>query len=295
MDLLNYKDIEMNKLIKLFTFSAIAFSSQYTLALEPLLKNEKWLFGDWNGKRQLLEEQGYKFDINFMNQTAALLDGGISDNHQTRNANQLWIGSEFDLEKIANLNNTTASFAISKRDGRNLADDIGMQGSPMEIYGRGGIWRLSQAWIKSSFLNNKFDVKIGRMGTSEDFNSSHCEFQSLILCGDLVGKSQGSVWYGAPVSGWAFNIKYHFSPEWSFGIGTYENNPKNLSDSKEAGFNLGMKDTKGILVPIELALKTNKFNQLNGNYKIGGFVTTHKYEDIKLENYNENRVCCTNI
>jgi porin len=279
----------MNQLLKFFTFSVAFVSSQHVLAIDPLATDTTWLFGDWNGNRQKLADQGYSFDINVMNQTATLLDGGASNNHQTRNANQLWIGSKFDLEKITNWKNTTAALAITKRDGHNLATDIGMQGSPTEIYGRGGIWRLSQAWIKSNFFDHKLDIKVGRMGISEDFNSSHCEFQSLTLCGDQVGKSQGSVWYGAPVSGWAFNLKYHFSPEWTIGLGAYENNSKNVSTTKSAGFNLGLKDTKGVLIPIELLFKTNKFNQLDGHYKIGGFITTHKYQDITLSNEVNNQ------
>nr|WP_227515663.1 carbohydrate porin [Acinetobacter qingfengensis] len=262
--------------------STLLLSSE-VMANEPWSQDRQWLLGDWNGKRQQLEDLGYRFNLSIMNQTATILDGGKS-NHQTRNANQLGLGVNFDLSKIADWKNTTAALTITKRDGRNLASDIGMNGSPTEIYGRGNIWRLTQAWIKSGFIDNTLQIKIGRMGMSEDFNGSHCEFQSLILCGGQVGKSQGDVWYNGPVSGWAMNAKYHFSPEWSIAAGVYENNPENLRTDKKANFNLDTSAGKGVLVPVELAWKTQRMNGLTGEYKLGGFYTTHDYANVDDSN-----------
>ena len=277
----------MKNIAKLSFISAAVLLSHTALANDFWSQDRQWLLGDWNGKRQQLAEQGYTFNLNVMNQTATILDGGLSDNHQTRNANQVFLGANFDLNKIAGWENTTAALAVTKRDGRNLAKDIGMQGSPTEIFGRGNIWRLAQAWVKTGFLDNTLQVKAGRMGMSEDFNGSQCEFQSLILCGGQVGKSQGDVWYNGPVSGWAINAKYRFAPEWTFGLGVYENNPKNLTDTKSAGFNLSTKDANGVLIPVELAWKTKQVNQLPGEYKLGGFYTTHKYTDVD-QSHDEN-------
>ncbi|CAM4114355.1 carbohydrate porin [Acinetobacter pragensis] len=154
--------------------SLIAMVNVQAAANEAWSPDRQWLFGDWNGGRQQLEEQGYKFNVTVMNQTASLLDGGKSDSHQTRNANQVALGANFDLNKIAGWQDTTAAITVTKRDGKNLAQDIGMKGSPTEIYGRGNIWRLTQAWIKTGFIDNTLQVKLGRMGMAEDFNSSHC-------------------------------------------------------------------------------------------------------------------------
>lgn len=260
--------------------ASILGCSHAALANEFWSSDRQWLFGDWNGERTALEQQGYKFNVNVMNQTAMVIDGGNSDRYKTRNANQVALGVQFDLAKIANWQNTTAAITVTKRDGRNLANDIGMNGSPTEIYGRGNIWRLSQAWIKHGFLDNTLQVKAGRMGMSEDFNGSQCEFQSLILCGGQVGKSQGDVWYNSPVSGWALNAKYQFAPEWNIGLGIYENNPDNLRTDKSVNFNLDTDERKGVLIPVELAWKTNQLNGLSGEYKLGGFMTTHDYTKV---------------
>ena len=260
--------------------SLIAMVNVQAAANEAWSPDRQWLFGDWNGGRQQLEEQGYKFNVTVMNQTASLLDGGKSDNHQTRNANQVALGANFDLSKIAGWQDTTAAVTVTKRDGKNLAQDIGMKGSPTEIYGRGNIWRLTQAWIKTGFIDNTLQVKLGRMGMAEDFNSSHCEFQSIILCGGQMGKAQGDVWYNGPVSGWAANVKYRLAPEWTIGAGVYENNPENTEEKDNANFNLSTDRANGVMVPVELAWKTKKINDLADEYKIGGFWSSKDYEKI---------------
>lgn len=276
---MNALNINSSKKIASFSF-LLAIISSGVYANEPWSQDRQWLFGDWGGTRSHLEEQGYKFNLSWMNQTATLIDGGKTDSHPTRNADQLTLGANFDLNKIANWENTTAAFTITKRGGDNIANDIGMKGSPTEIYGRGTIWRLTQAWIKTRFIDNALQVKIGRMGMAEDFNSSQCEFQSLILCGGQIGKAQGDVWYNGPVSGWAANVKYTIAPEWTIGAGIYANNPENTEEKKNLNFNLSTNEAKGTLIPVEIAWKTTRVNQLSGEYKLGGFLSTEDYQAV---------------
>ena len=179
---------------------------------------------------------------------------------------------------------------MTKRDGNALTlerikDPRSSQlGNAQEIYGRGKIWRLSQAWVKKGFIDNTVQVKFGRMGMSEDFNSSQCEFQNLLLCGGQLGKSIGSIWYNSPVGVWAANVKYQFAPEWTLGVGVYEVNPDNIkTESNSDGFNLDMNNVKGATIPVELAWKPKlvAFNGLPGEYKVGALYSTAEANDIK--------------
>ena len=179
---------------------------------------------------------------------------------------------------------------MTKRDGNALTlerikDPRSSQlGNAQEIYGRGKIWRLSQAWVKKGFVDNTVQVKFGRMGMSEDFNSSQCEFQNLLLCGGQLGKSIGSIWYNSPVGVWATNVKYQFAPEWTLGVGVYEVNPDNIkTESNSDGFNLDMNNVKGATIPVELAWKPKlaAFNGLPGEYKVGALYSTAEANDIK--------------
>ncbi|CAM0660744.1 carbohydrate porin [Acinetobacter baumannii] len=280
----------MPNVMKLSVLTIAVLGSQFALANEPWSQDRQWLLGDWNGKRQQLEQQGYKFTASIMSQSATNLDGGYNDSNTFENAAQLSLGANLDLEKIAGWKDTTASLVVTKRDGNALTlerikDPRSSQlGNAQEIYGRGKIWRLSQAWVKKGFVDNTVQVKFGRMGMSEDFNSSQCEFQNLLLCGGQLGKSIGSIWYNSPVGVWAANVKYQFAPEWTLGVGVYEVNPDNIkTESNSDGFNLDMNNVKGATIPVELAWKPKlaAFNGLPGEYKVGALYSTAEANDIK--------------
>jgi porin len=44
-------------------------------------QDRQWLLGDWNGQRQQLEKDGYKFTAAIMSQSATNLDGGYNDDN----------------------------------------------------------------------------------------------------------------------------------------------------------------------------------------------------------------------
>lgn len=270
-------------------FSVGLLSCQISLANHFLSQDRQWIFGDWNGQRQALESKGYKFNASIVSEAATNLNGGYNDEQAVRNAGQLTLGANFDFNKIAGWKDTTAALTVTKRKGDALTvarikdPRTSTLGNSQEIVGRGEIWRLSQAWIKTGFADNTVQFKIGRMGASEDFNGSHCEFQSLLLCGGQLGKSMGSVWFNGPVSVWAANVKYQFLPEWTVGLGVYEINLDNVkTKSDRDGFNLDMNNVDGVLIPMELAWKPKlaMFNHLPGEYKFGAVYSTAEANDI---------------
>ncbi|EPG37434.1 porin [Acinetobacter colistiniresistens] len=276
-------------LLKLSCLPVAVCAGQSSFADQPWSPERQWLLGDWNGQRQQLEKEGYKFTASIMSQSATNLDGGYNDDNAFKNAAQLSLGANFDLEKIAGWKDTSASLLITKRDGNALTLDrikdprSSALGNSQEIYGRGKIWRLSQAWVKKGFVDNTVQFKIGRMGMSEDFNGSQCEFQNLLLCGGQLGKSIGSIWYNLPVGLWGANVKYQFAPEWTLGVGVYEVNPDNIkTDRNRDGFNLDMDHVKGATIPVELAWrpKLAAFNGLSSEYKIGALYSTAEANDI---------------
>ncbi|MCU4582816.1 carbohydrate porin [Acinetobacter gyllenbergii] len=276
-------------LLKMSCLAVAICATQSSFADQPWSSERQWFLGDWNGQRQQLEKEGYKFTASIMSQSATNLDGGYNDDNAFKNAAQLSLGANFDLEKIAGWNDTSASLLITKRDGNAVTLDrikdprSSALGNSQEIYGRGKIWRLSQAWVKKGFVDNTLQFKIGRMGMSEDFNGSQCEFQNLLLCGGQLGKSIGSIWYNLPVGLWGANVKYQFAPEWTLGVGVYEVNPDNIkTDRNRDGFNLDMDHVKGATIPVELAWrpKLAAINGLSGEYKIGALYSTAEANDI---------------
>ncbi|PBM07223.1 porin, partial [Pseudomonas aeruginosa] len=203
-------------------------------AAEAFSPNSKWMLGDWGGKRTELLEKGYDFKLEYVGEAAANLDGGYDDDKTGRYTDQFALGVHMDLEKILGWKATEFQFTVTERNGKNLSNDrigdprAGHISSVQEVWGRGQTWRLTQLWLKQQYFDGALDVKFGRFGEGEDFNSFPCDFQNLAFCGSQVGNWAGSIWYNWPVSQWALRVKYNFAPDWYVQVGAYEQNPSNL-------------------------------------------------------------------
>ena len=236
-----------------------------------------WMLGDWNGQRSALQQKGYDFSFGYTGEMATLLDASHSSSHGTEYADQFAFGTHFDLDKILGWQDTEAQITITQRNGRSLSQTSdaleGHLSSTQEVWGRGQTWRLTDLWIKKKFMDQKLDIKVGRFGEGEDFNSFDCDFQNLALCGSQVGNGVGDQWYNWPVSQWAARVKYNLRPDLYAQVGVYEYNPENLERGK--GFNLSTDGSHGAIIPAELVW-TPKIGaqKLPGEYRAGYYYST---------------------
>ena len=207
--------------------------AQAAAAFDP---NSPWMLGDWNGQRTALQAQGYDFSFGYTGEYAGILASKNTSTHGSAYTGQLALGTHFDLNKILGWQDTEAQITLTYRDGQSLSEHspalAGHLSSVQEVWGREQTWRLTDLWIKKKFLDQKLDVKVGRFGEGEDFNSFDCDFQNLALCGSQVGNWVGDQWYNWPVSQWAMRVKYNLQPDLYTQIGVYEYNPENLDRGK---------------------------------------------------------------
>ncbi|SPL70249.1 carbohydrate porin [Acinetobacter stercoris] len=240
----------------------------------------QYLFGDWNGKRAELEKKGIKFDANISLDTAYLADGGRNSGDEPTYASQLWLGSTFDMEKLAGWNDTVVRAIITARQGqstsiRDLQDPAAPQFANVQAnYGRGNTKsRLSELSIEKNFMDKALSIKAGRLGLGTDFNLMACDFQSTAFCSAQNGKWAGGIWYNIPVSQWGARVKYHITPEVFTQIGVYQYNPKNAREGQ--GWTLNFKGDDGITIPVEAVWQPKHgLNNLPGSYRIGGMYNT---------------------
>lgn len=270
--------------LKLFLVLLSLGSTELVCAEQAFSSESKWMLGDWNGKRSALAEQGYDFSVTYSGQAATILDTSINSNKDTGYADQWSFTADLDLSKILNWDDTQAFINITKRDGNQIENKDNILSSHIsqvqEVYGRGQTWRLTDLWIKKSFLNNELDIKVGRFGEGEDFASLDCEFENLALCGGQIGHWSGDQWYNSPVSQWATRLKWNISTELAAQIGVYEVNPENLKRSK--GFNLSTNGSEGALIPIELIWKPVFTEQkLTGEYRFGYYYSTVDAKNVQ--------------
>jgi porin len=242
-----------------------------------------WMTGDWGGARTELLEKGYDFSLEYVGEVGSNLDGGYNDDTTARYSDQFALGVKMDLEKILGWKDAEFKLAITERSGRNISNDrigdprAGTLSSSQEVWGRGQTWRLTQMWYKQGYFDDKLNVKIGRFGPGEDFNSFPCDFQNLAFCGSQVGNWVGNIWYNWPVSQWALRIKYNITPEVYAQVGVFEQNPSYLETGN--GFKLSGSGTKGMILPVELVW-TPKLNDLPGEYRLGYYYSTAKADDV---------------
>lgn len=245
--------------------------------------NSPWMLGDWGGLRTELLDKGYDFSFEYVGEVGSNLHGGYNNDKTARYSDQFAVGVDMDLEKILGWHDTEAKLTITERSGRNISNDrigdprAGTLSSSQEVWGRGQTYRLTQMWIKQKYFDGALDVKVGRFGEGEDFNTFPCDFQNLAFCGSQVGNWAGSIWYNWPVSQWATRIKYNITPEFFAQVGVYEQNPSELD--RENGFKLSASGTKGMILPVELVWSP-KVNDLPGEYRLGYYYSTAKADDV---------------
>jgi porin len=242
-----------------------------------------WMLRDWGGTRTELAERGYDFTLGYVGEMGSNLHGGYDHDKTARYSDQFTLGTHLDLQKILGWHATEFQLTVTERHGDNISNDrindprVGGFTSAQEVWGRGETWRLTQLWIKQQYFDGALDVKIGRFGEGEDFNSFPCDFQNLAFCGSQVGNWVGGIWYNWPVSQWAMRVKYRLSPELYAQVGAYEQNPSNLESGN--GFKLSGSGTQGAVLPIELVW-TPTFSGLKGEYRAGYYYSSAKATDV---------------
>ena len=244
-----------------------------------------YLSGDWGGQRQQLAAQGVVFNFGYGSQLAHNFSGGTD--HLTRYTDQWEFGTTLDLDKRWGWQGTTFQFTMTDRNGRNLgADaDIGNNMLIQEVYGRGQTWHLTQLWLNQKLLEERLELKFGRMTVGEDFFSFSCDFQNLSFCSAQPGNLVGSYWVNWPTSQWAARVKYHSSNDSYLQLGVYQVNPKYVDDdyARHNGWKPNNPSgTTGALIPLEAGWQP-RWRGLPGIYKIGAWYNTSNGDDLYLD------------
>ncbi len=243
----------------------------------------QYLFGDWNGKRTELANQGIKFEANLMSDTAYLADGGRDDGQDPLTSAQLWLGTQLDMGKLAGWNDVTVRAVMTARQGQSTSiRDLQDQNAPQlanvqGTFGRGNQdSRLSELSIEKNFKEQGISVKAGRLGLGMDFNVMACDFASTAFCAAQMGKWQGTIWMNTPVAQWGARVKQQLNPEVAVQVGVYEFNPDNGNGAKEGqGWSLDTDNADGVSIPIEVIWTPKQaVNGLPGSYRVGGMYNT---------------------
>ena len=270
----------MKKLsLALLPFMVAMTSAQAESAFDP---QGQYLFGDWDGKRTELAQQGIKFEANILTDTAYLAEGGRNEGADPLTSAQLWLGTQLDMEKLAGWDGVTVRAVATARQGqstsvRDLQGNAPHMANVQGTFGRGNQdSRLSELSIEKTFKDQGLSIKAGRLGLGMDFNVMACDFASTAFCAAQMGKWQGNIWMNTPVSQWGARVKQRLNPEVAVQVGVYEFNPDNGNGKAEGqGWSLNTDHADGVTIPAEVVWTPKSFvNGLPGSYRIGGMYNT---------------------
>ncbi|WP_158781554.1 carbohydrate porin [Pantoea sp. BAV 3049] len=244
---------------------------------------EKGLFGDMLGVRPMLEDNGFYFNLGYLNQIAYNNSGGYNPDHHTAYIDQVALTFQQDLEALTGIPDAKIEGNIVNRNHddslttRRLQDTrMGINDLAQESSGSGSITRLGWLTFSRSFDDQRLHWRIGMMNKVQDFDQIiPCDFQLLSQCG---GKSANSLtWYNWNIHYWGTTLQYKLTSELTLKGGVMEQNAS--ATSRRQAWNTSSKGTRGFLLPVELEMKTH-FNELPGIYNLGILFTNAPQQDL---------------
>lgn len=245
----------------------------------PLPAQPEHLLGDWGGLRTAAQDAGIKLSLGWANEVAHNFDGGRGG--KTAAAGQIAFAAETDLQKLTGVDAGKIIVKISQRYGRSLSLTASLDTlqQVQEIYGRGNVTRISELSYSKDFLDKRLNVKFGRMEPGDDFGSFSCKFQNLTFCYFTPDHIAGDNFFAYPVSMWAARAKVKITGDVTFKVGAYDINPE-LARPR-GGFSFNTTDSTGTNYITELNWEPKLGSrQLRGIYKIGGWHSTARREDL---------------
>lgn len=132
----------------------------------PNAEPRKYLFGDWGGERNRLEDKGVVFDVFYVVDALSNVNGGMQQ------ANTAWGRirgtTKIDLEKLAQLHGTSFYATGVWQYGANLGVQyIGSLANPSSLVSA-HTFRLDSWWLQQKVLDGKLTFRAGQFA-GQDF------------------------------------------------------------------------------------------------------------------------------
>jgi porin len=241
------------------------------------------LLGDMLGIRPILEDHGFNYHLNYLNEIAYNAGGGYNHDEHVAYIDQFSLTFSQDLERFTGIPDAKIEGNIVNRNHddnlttKRLQDPrVNMNDSGQESHGTGSITRLGWLTFSRTFDDRRLQWRIGMMNKVQAFDQvAPCDFQMLMLCG---GKSANSFfWNNWNIHTWGTTFVYKITPEVTVKTGILEQNPR--ATARSQAWSWSTKGSKGFILPVELEWKTH-INDLPGIYNIGAQFTNARQYDL---------------
>lgn len=239
------------------------------------------MLGDW-AKNPPLERLGIDPKLIWASDLLGNPVGGV---HQGfREFDNLFLGIGIDLKKFMGAPNTKFYTSMSQRSGTSLTRlDIKNTFNVSQLC-CGPTYRLVDLYLEQPFYDNRFNVRLGRLATGDEFLSSplYWLFVQNAIDGNPVSIFRNAPGMSAyPRATWAIRTIAQTIPEKFYIMGGIYNGDPTLGENSKHGADFSM---RGPLFAIgELGYRRNQNSEatgLPGNYKAGIFHDNSLYRSF---------------
>lgn len=183
--------------------------------------NGKYASGDWGGYRSELASQGYIFFANYNAIVASNVSGGID--HGSNYAHDIYVGVQFDLERLLGWKGTTFSLTGINRAGDSIDKDVGGIYSVMQLVG-GQTTFLYGVSLEKKLWDDQFSIKLGRITATDDFAGSplYGFYLNNSINGQIRAVLLDAVMTSYPFPVWGARAVYSPTQDFKAKVGVYQ-------------------------------------------------------------------------
>jgi porin len=244
----------------------------------------KTLTGDWGGTRTELFERGIAFRGDYVGEAMGVVDGGYGETG-ARYAQQVRVGVDLDMGKLAGWDGGAFHFTLNDRRGRSTSVDfVGNRFPIQEAYG-GQYTRLTELSYDQTFNAGRSYYKLGyyAMGNQFGLHSLLTHFVNAAFCAHPLAMSGNSGWYNYPMARWGGEFAQQISPAVNVRTGWFQVNPNLGGNIERNAFRPFVSGTTGSLFPVEVTWTPAKGSRYAGVYKFGGYYDTSRVDKRGLD------------
>jgi porin len=228
---------------------------------------------------QPLAADGITFALSYTGEAAGNASGGLR--RDATYTGQVYVGADFDMDRIIGIEGGTIHFAVTNRHGKSLsALALGNNTSVQEVFGTQNTHLAILTW-EQKLLDGRLDVEAGRSQANIHFLNSplYCNFQTNSACGNPTFVFKNSNFTYFPASSWMAHAKLNITDRFWGHVGVYEVNP-DRKRANDDGFSFSTRNATGVIVPWEIGYGTDISNdRLPRHYILGGWFDRGDYSD----------------
>lgn len=259
---------------------------------KPRFDSKDYLTGNWGGLRNTLAEKGVEITGGYAMEFLGNPVGGRK--HGDTYVHNILLQLDLDLQKLIGLPKSAFRVRGSQRSGDSLTqDDIGNAFSVQQLFGGGQTYRLVEAQIYHSLLDDRLNLTYGRLSATDDFMTSplYCQFVNNAFCGQpaapFFNLPNGITAY--PLATWGVRVRYEPTPESYLQVGVYDGDPEHGGNNRH-GANFALGDN-GTLILVETGYRPQRgLLGLPGAYKLGAYYHSGDFQDVAADVNGNNRL-----